>query len=61
MDLTANELMSIRNCVVFGGSKGIGKAICARFLKDNFRVAVISRNKENVDDCLDYLRGLEGN
>ncbi|XP_067144086.1 carbonyl reductase family member 4-like [Centruroides vittatus] len=42
--------------VVFGGTKGIGRAIAKKFLKENFSVVVLSRNNDNVKEALNYLR-----
>ncbi|XP_023215888.1 carbonyl reductase family member 4-like [Centruroides sculpturatus] len=42
--------------VVFGGTKGIGRAIAEKFLKENFSVVVLSRNNDNVKEAINYLR-----
>ena len=36
-------------CVVTGGTKGIGKAIIARFAREGFDIATCSRNQEELD------------
>lgn len=46
-------------CIVFGGSRGIGKAIAYQFGRDGFNVAVASKNAQNVNDCVTGLRKLD--
>ncbi|XP_013397021.1 carbonyl reductase family member 4 [Lingula anatina] len=37
-----------RVCAVFGGTRGIGKAISERFLREGFKVAVLGRDPEAI-------------
>ncbi|XP_078700935.1 carbonyl reductase family member 4-like [Branchiostoma floridae x Branchiostoma belcheri] len=49
-------------CAIFGGSRGIGKAVATRFAQDGHKIAVVSRNKEAVDRTIQELveGGLKG-
>lgn len=42
--------------VIFGGTRGIGRAIARKYLKANFNVVVLSRNQENINETLETLR-----
>ncbi|XP_072016444.1 carbonyl reductase family member 4-like [Amphiura filiformis] len=42
-------------CVVYGGSRGIGKAIASAFLQDGFRVAIVARNVQHLEDTISEL------
>lgn len=46
--------------IITGGSKGIGKAICLKFLENKYKVITCSRNQNNLDDLIEYTNDLEG-
>lgn len=41
-----------KTAVITGGSKGIGKAICEKLLKNGFKVISVSRTSKNVQDLI---------
>ncbi|XP_074643165.1 carbonyl reductase family member 4-like isoform X2 [Tubulanus polymorphus] len=45
-------------CAVFGGSRGIGKAIVKDFMNEGYKVAVISRNLETIEKTVSELQEL---
>ena len=45
-------------CAVFGGSRGIGKAISELLAVRGGNVAVISRYQDHTNECVDHLRAL---
>ncbi|ELT94618.1 hypothetical protein CAPTEDRAFT_160055 [Capitella teleta] len=42
--------------LIFGGSKGIGSAICRRFLQSDDHVVILSRSAENIDCVIEELK-----
>jgi NAD(P)-dependent dehydrogenase (short-subunit alcohol dehydrogenase family) len=52
--------LSQKNVVVTGGSKGIGLACARAFLREGARVAIISRQPENISAALAMLPGSAG-
>lgn len=46
------------NVVVTGASKGIGKAIATRLAKENYNLAICSRNKEDLNKVVERLKSL---
>ena len=45
-------------CVVYGGSRGIGKAIASAFLQDGYSVAIVARNIRQLEDTAHELQGI---
>lgn len=45
-------------CAVFGGSRGIGKAIAKLLVQKDYKVAIISRNLEAASATAGELKGL---
>ncbi len=45
-------------CVVYGGSRGIGKAIASAFLRDGYKVAIVARNVQHLEDAASELHGM---
>lgn len=45
-------------CAVFGGSRGIGKAISELLAVRGGNVAVISRYQDHTNECVDHLQAL---
>ena len=43
-------------CAVFGGSRGIGKAVCEELARRGANVAVISRDKNGAAECANGLQ-----
>lgn len=43
-------------CVVYGGSRGIGKAIASAFLQDGYQVAILARNAQRLEDTVQELQ-----
>lgn len=45
-----------KNCVITGGSSGLGKAIASQLLKKGANVIIIARNKLQLDDASESLK-----
>lgn len=45
----------VRSAIVFGGARGIGRAVAEAFVLDNFRVTVAARTGEQVEGAVEYL------
>ena len=45
-------------CVVYGGSRGIGKAIASAFLQDGYSVAIVARSIQQLEDTAHELQGI---
>lgn len=41
--------------IITGGTKGIGRAICEKFVSENYEIAVCSRNQKNLDELKNKL------
>jgi NAD(P)-dependent dehydrogenase (short-subunit alcohol dehydrogenase family) len=50
--------LSNKNVLVTGGSKGIGLACARRFAGEGARVAIVSRNRANLDQARSELPGI---
>lgn len=45
----------MKNCVITGGSSGLGKAIALQLLKKGANIFIIARNKDQLDETVEYL------
>lgn len=48
--------MSVRQAVVYGSSARIGSAVTSKFLQNNFRLFLFSRNEAKLKENIDKLR-----
>lgn len=49
------NLLSFQNCVITGGSSGLGKAVASQLLKKGANVFLIARNQAQLDETVDTL------
>ncbi len=49
-----------RSFIVTGGTRGIGRALAAGFLREGARVAISGRHRKTVDETVESLRGGAG-
>lgn len=47
--------------IITGGSSGIGKELAKELLKDNYRVLIIGKTKNHVQETLNELKEISGN
>ncbi|MCD8529214.1 MAG: SDR family oxidoreductase [Chitinophagales bacterium] len=51
----------MKNLVITGASKGIGKAICTYFAENDWNIIFCSRNKNNLNELEDELKQINPN
>ena len=52
------ESLNGKNAIVTGGTRGIGRAICERLLREGVNVALCGRNAKHVETAVNELRPL---
>lgn len=54
------QLLLGKHALITGGSGGIGREICAQFLKQGARISIIARDERHGEEALKELRDVEG-
>ena len=48
----------MRNYIIIGGSSGIGFAVAQKFLEENWRVIISSRNEDKLKKAVEKLKNV---